>query len=556
MAESGDNSPTGESELDEESDVVELTDEVAVAPTEDESSDPESDTGAEGEDESDEYDRQEMVKTVQMDAVDRESVEAAKPDVDPAEAALLDDARFSPEIIPEPPEVLVKKWREGRTANIEEIIGEEPDAEIEAADDEIAEAETAEMEQPPGPDEQPDNQEAGDGADQEDDNAEVEQPEDEDVEEELDDSDLEEVEPIELDEDLVELEEDEDDQSPPKSSPPRQPEGARKSTPPPTTAPSEKKNKDGDGAAPADQSGEPTMVSSKGDSEMSGLVEELLEEERREKEEEELGPRQTWFKNVFTEEYLRSVPEDITEVTEKEADFIEKSLRLKKGSRIFDLACGFGRHSLELAHRGYEMVGLDLSMPLLQHALDAAQKRSLDIKFIHGDMRDLNFSGVFDGCFCWNTSLGYFDDQTNLGVLHSLYRGLKVGGRLLVDVVNRDHVVQQTPTRLWWEGKGCIFLEETEFDHQTSTLQIERSYIYEDGTPPVEHTYYIRLYNVHELRQMLHVAGFKVLEVSGERHHKGYFLGPASRRIIILAEKRQNKRAPSSAGSAGGSDSG
>ena len=112
----------------------------------------------------------------------------------------------------------------------------------------------------------------------------------------------------------------------------------------------------------------------------------------------------------------------------------------------------------------------------------------------------------------------------------------------MIDVINRDYVVRQTPTRLWWEGKGCIFLEESEFEYQTSTLHAKRSYIYEDGTPPLEQNSYVRLYNVHELRQMLHVAGFKVLEVSGERHHKGYFLGAASRRIIVLAEKRIKKK--------------
>ncbi|MFU8805296.1 MAG: SAM-dependent methyltransferase, partial [Bradymonadaceae bacterium] len=112
------------------------------------------------------------------------------------------------------------------------------------------------------------------------------------------------------------------------------------------------------------------------------------------------------------------------------------------------------------------------------------------------------------------------------------------GGRFLIDVINRDYVIDQMPTRTWWEGSGCIFLEESEFDYGTSVLHAKRSFIYEDGSPPLEQNCYIRLYTMHELRQMLHVAGFSVLEISGERHHRGYYLGASSSRNIILAEKR------------------
>lgn len=513
MAESGENSPGTDRGIDEDSDVVELTDEIHMpAAEEDESeegepSEPDADgddestkpTDTSGEDDGDDvgddppttdrlsqealeeamkndagieesdddgYDRQAVVKTAKMGAVTEEMAEMHHGGGATDAQQMVSGARFSPQIIPSPPEVLVKKWQEGIPGSVQRIVDPDESA------DEIAPATSIEEES--------------------------------DVEE-LQQDDVEEIEP--------------GSSAPPQEPPPEKPK-SQPSAPPP----------DDERVSAANKAAK--------DPEMTGLVQELLEEEEQKKKQEQLEPREIWFQNVFTEEYLRSVPSDITEITEKEVDFLEQSLRLKKDSRILDLACGFGRHSLEMANRGYEMVGLDLSKPLLERAVEAADKRSLDINFIRGDMRELSFSAVFDGCVCWNTSLGYFDDQTNLGVLHGINRALKSGGRLVVDVVNRDHVVGQTPTRLWWEGNGCIFLEETEFNHQTSILETHRSYIYEDGTPPLEHTTFIRLYNVHELRQMLHVAGFNVLEVSGARHHKGYFLGEASKRIIVLAEKR------------------
>jgi len=546
VAESVDDTPKGQSGIDEDSDVIELTDEVnSMAPSadpevsegnpsheEDDSSQqpnpsatstrsvsvPSDPSSQDSDDDDAGYDRQSMVKTMQMDAIDREAFEEEAKQGSDGEIPVIDDARFAPEIIVSPPRVLVKKWQEGLPASVASIVAEpEPD---------MTSAESEEIE--PDIPEPPEDRQAGEGDGK---------PIREESASASDDA-VSDQEPIELDEELVELDDEDLEPSQAASSAPSEPppqtkrERQRQSTPP---------------ASPAQSA--PSSTPPETDPEMSGLVKELIEDEKQQREQEQLGPRQTWFKNVFSEEFLRSVPENIAEITDKDVDFIEQSLRLKKKSRILDLACGFGRHSIELSHRGYEMVGLDLSRPLLQHALEAAQQRSLNVKFIHGDMRDLSFSGIFDGAFVWDTSLGYFDDRTNLGVLKGLCRALKVGGRLLVDVINRDHVIQQTPTRLWWEGNGCIFLEETEFDYQTSTLESQRSYIYEDGTPPAEHTSFIRLYNVHELRQMLHVAGFKVLEVSGARHHKGHFLGEASRRIIILAEKRKKKQSATNGGS-------
>ena len=464
------------------------------------------------------YDRQAMVKTIQMDAFDREAVDNLGKQADGNIRAVLNDARFSPEIIPFPPQVLVKKWREGLPGEVELIVsGKEavdapPRSRPEIPTDDANEKEPGKAGQAEGEvDDPPELPPGPDAA------AESEVPKG--LHQEEGDS-----EPIELNDEVVEV-----DEAP---------------AVPPESPPKKKSQKSTQKSARAEVKADAKSAADQGDSEMRGLVQELLEEEKEQKASKtaRIRPKDVWFKNVFNEEYLRSVPKNIAEITKDDVDFIESSLRLKKKARILDLACGFGRHSIALANRGYEMVGLDLSRPLLERALEVAKAQSLSVKFLRGDMRELNFSGIFDGCFIWDTSLGYFDDRRNLGVLQGVGRALKVGGRLLIDVVNRDFVVHRTPTRLWWEGTGCIFLEESEFDYQTSTLQVQRSYIYEDGSPPLEQTSFIRLYNVHELRQMLHVAGFKVVEVSGAKHYKGQFLGAASERIIVLAEKRKAKR--------------
>src|SRR5262249_3892779 len=151
----------------------------------------------------------------------------------------------------------------------------------------------------------------------------------------------------------------------------------------------------------------------------------------------------------------------------REVDFIEESLGLASGAAILDLACGTGRHAVELSKRGYQVVGYDLSLAMLARASDEAQEHGQKSNFLQGDMREMGFEETFDGIMCWNTSFGFFDEEKNLAVLQNMRRALKKGGQLLLDVVNRDSIARQAPSLAWFEGDGCICMDEMQFDFIT-----------------------------------------------------------------------------------------
>ncbi len=82
-----------------------------------------------------------------------------------------------------------------------------------------------------------------------------------------------------------------------------------------------------------------------------------------------------WYENFFDEWYLKYWIQPITaERTEREVDAIIRFLKLDKDSRVLDLCCGQGRHSLELARRGYKVVGYDLSETLLGESRRLAER--------------------------------------------------------------------------------------------------------------------------------------------------------------------------------------
>lgn len=431
----------------------------------------------------DPYDREEMVKTLQMQAVDRDAIERQIEQERLKLAKVIADQRFAPDVLATPPRVLTKRWQEwpleeaqpSQETSAPTMSGPPPS---------LKGAQTPNRApQPSGPQSAvPSLQGAPRPA------------------------------------------------SAPHSSVQRQPNRPSNAQTTPAAAP-----------APATA---PVVKPSTGDAELDGLVQELLDESTkkeapkpRAKSRSGQPGRDSWFKEVFTEEYFRSIPPNLEQQTEREIQFIEQSLGLESGARLLDLACGYGRHSIGLAQRQIEVVGLDLSMDMLQRALAQAQRRALSIKFIHADMRSLSFNEVFDGCLLWQSSFGYFDDISNFKVLQGIWRSLKPGGRFLLDVLNRDHVVAQMPSRCWWEGQGCIFLEEVDFDHAQSVLHTKRSFIYEDGSPPLEQNMYTRMYSLHEIANLVTNAGFRVHEISGDLHHRGRFLGPSNARLIVLAEK-------------------
>jgi len=249
-----------------------------------------------------------------------------------------------------------------------------------------------------------------------------------------------------------------------------------------------------------------------------------------------------WFEEVFDEDYLRTLPFMRADQTLREVEFISDALRLGPGADILDIACGYGRHAIELVQRGYNVTGLDLSLPLLIRAADEAQRRALSVNFVHADMREMAFEKQFDGAYSMLTSFGYFDEDTNLRVAERIGRALKPGARLLLDVVNRDYVVSDLPVRVWWEGTGCVVLEEVDFNFHTSRIVTHRSIVFEDGRQ-LEQEISVRAYSLHEIGRLLRQAGFRVMDVSGSLNTRGQFFGNVSRSLLIVAEKRDSDQA-------------
>lgn len=145
-----------------------------------------------------------------------------------------------------------------------------------------------------------------------------------------------------------------------------------------------------------------------------------------------------WYEELF-ENYGRKYDrESFTKGTAGECDFIEKEIDYDKGVRILDIGCGTGRHSIELARRGYRVVGIDLSESQLRRAREKVVELKLEADFRKQDARDLDFYQEFDLVImlCEGAFPLMETDEMNFQILRNVAGAMKPGGKLIFTTLN------------------------------------------------------------------------------------------------------------------------
>ena len=145
-----------------------------------------------------------------------------------------------------------------------------------------------------------------------------------------------------------------------------------------------------------------------------------------------------WYEELFEDYGDGYDREDFTRGTRGEVDFIEKELGYDKAKRILDVGCGTGRHSLELARRGYRVTGLDLSESMLSKARRISDSEKLDIEFIQKDARDFTYLGEYDLIImlCEGAFPLMETDEMNFRILKNIHASLQAGGKLILTTLN------------------------------------------------------------------------------------------------------------------------
>jgi SAM-dependent methyltransferase len=217
-----------------------------------------------------------------------------------------------------------------------------------------------------------------------------------------------------------------------------------------------------------------------------------------------------------------------------EIDLIEARLDINPGAHILDMGCGPGRHSLELARRGYLVSGVDRTATYLERARRKAREEDLQVEFIQEDMRNFSRPDHYDAALMLFTTFGYFEDlQDNKQVLVNIYQSLKSDAALVIEMMGKEILARIFRERDWWEQDGIIFLEERKIDKNWSW--IENRWIRIDNQGMTEYRVSHWLYSAAELVEMLRECGFQSVSIYGDLDWRAY--DHAARRLVAVARK-------------------
>lgn len=255
-----------------------------------------------------------------------------------------------------------------------------------------------------------------------------------------------------------------------------------------------------------------------------------------------------WWRRIFNAIYLKTdgdVVDDL-QITKNEIDMFTDVAKLSPKDRILDLCCGQGRHTLELARRGFQNVeGLDRSHYLIQKARAQVKKERLPIRFREGDARKLPYpSDTFDVVMILGNSFGYFETvEDDLRVLREVYRVLKPWGRLLVDVSDGEYLRKHFQARSWeWMDKNHFVVRERSLSLDKQRL-ISREIVNNVCKGVIADQFYAeRLYSRDSLGEVFKRAGYSDVTIHGKivtDSQRMQDLGMMERRILATAGVRK-----------------
>lgn len=236
-----------------------------------------------------------------------------------------------------------------------------------------------------------------------------------------------------------------------------------------------------------------------------------------------------WWRTLFNSIYLKT-DGDVVENsanTISDIDIFQSSVPLNKDAQILDLCCGQGRHTLELASRGYKnLIGLDRSNYLIRLARKRAKSQGYDINFMEGDARRIRVKeSSLDCVMVMGNSFGYFEkEEDDKAVLNAIKRALKSHGTLVLDIVDGDWMKKNFEARSWeWIDQSHFVCRERSLAADGRRI-ISREVVTNSEIGVITDQFYAeRVYNVQQISELLAELGFTEIE------HKGNILADSDR---------------------------
>lgn len=251
----------------------------------------------------------------------------------------------------------------------------------------------------------------------------------------------------------------------------------------------------------------------------------------------------------FYDEYAWAFDLLINTPLSKQCEFIAEALSgrdVNSGARILDAGCGTGGHAALLARRGYNVTGLDISIPLILEARKRINDPMLSVTFTEGDILTLTTTPQYDGVLCRGVLNDLLDEASRQEAFFSFARALRSSGVLILDVREWEGTVRRKTSEPVFEksvdtprGK-LTFCSQTRLDYRTRRLLVaERHTLLKDNVESVStYDFQMQCWTQEELNRRLTEAGFESIRYFGA-YDRMVPVGESDR-LVSVATRRRN----------------
>ena len=241
----------------------------------------------------------------------------------------------------------------------------------------------------------------------------------------------------------------------------------------------------------------------------------------------------TWFKDWFNSPYYHQLyfKRDETEAAAFINQLIEH-LKPVAGAEMLDVACGKGRHSFQLANKGFTVTGIDLSEDSIR---EAKQHECANLEFFVHDMRLPFRINYFEYAFNFFTSFGYFTTRREHdNSIRTIAQALKPGGIFVLDYLNthyaEDHLVHKSEKGI--DDVNYYITKWFDETHFYKKIVVEDERLEE----PLEYTEKVAKFSLGDFTEMFAYQHLQIQEVFGDYQFSDYDV-KKSPRLIMIAKK-------------------
>lgn len=238
----------------------------------------------------------------------------------------------------------------------------------------------------------------------------------------------------------------------------------------------------------------------------------------------------SFFTGHYKELWRKLIPQGLSEA---ECTFIEDVASLQKNDSVLDLMCGYGRHSLELARRGYTVTAIDNLTDYVDEINNTAISEKLPVKAVVAGALQAPIEHTYKAAICMGNSFAFFDRNDACALLQKIASHLSPGGIFLINTwMIAEIAIKHFQEREWYYVEDYKYLLDYQFHFQPSRIESEHTLIAPDGSVEViQGVDYI--FTLQELAAMCSEAGLQLEHVYSTPRKRSFKMGDNKAYIVI-----------------------